>query len=249
MGSKLEVCVDSLASARAAIAGGADRLELCSVLCCGGLTPHADLLRQIRKESNIELRCMIRPRPGDFLYSPEEIQLMLLQIWHLRQIGADGFAFGCLDEEGYLDQQALCPLIEAAQEKKLTLNRAFDGSRDLLRSYEVAASLGFSTVLTSGGEATCMKGRKTIGKLLDLHKKQGGPEVMVGSGIRSDVIHQLRKELPEVKNFHMSGKVPVESRMKFRKNDLAIGMPGMDEWHIYVTSEEEIRQAKIEMTA
>ena len=73
MAKLLEVCVDSLASARQAIAGGADRLELCSALIAGGLTPHTALLQQIRAESDIPIRCLMRPRPGDFLYTPEEL--------------------------------------------------------------------------------------------------------------------------------------------------------------------------------
>ena len=95
-----EVCVDSLASARAAIRGGADRLELCSALAIGGLTPYAELLRQIRRESSIPIRCLMRPRAGDFLYSQEEIAMMAAQIEDLRALGADGFVIGCLDAQG-----------------------------------------------------------------------------------------------------------------------------------------------------
>ena len=76
MGKILEICVDSLASARAAIAGGADRLELCSALAIGGLTPYTALLQQIRQESTIPIRCLMRPRAGDFLYEKEEILQM-----------------------------------------------------------------------------------------------------------------------------------------------------------------------------
>ena len=84
----LEVCVDSLASARGAIVGGADRLELCSALLAGGLTPYTALLRQIRAESDIQIRCLMRPRPGDFLYTPEELQLLRMQILQLKAAGA-----------------------------------------------------------------------------------------------------------------------------------------------------------------
>ena len=82
MGQVLEICVDSLASARAAVRGGADRLELCSALLAGGLTPYEVLLRQIKAESNIPVRCLMRPRAGDFLYTPEELELLRLQILH-----------------------------------------------------------------------------------------------------------------------------------------------------------------------
>ena len=80
MAGILEVCVDSLASARAAIKGGADRLELCSALAVGGLTPYTELLRQIRQKSDIPVRCLMRPRAGDFLYTEEEIQEILKEL-------------------------------------------------------------------------------------------------------------------------------------------------------------------------
>ena len=101
MAKLLEICVDSLASARAAIAGGADRLELCSALLAGGLTPYEGLLRQIREESDINIRCLMRPRPGDFLYTPEELELMRRQILSLKAAGADGFVIGCLTADGF----------------------------------------------------------------------------------------------------------------------------------------------------
>ena len=96
----LEVCVDSLASARAAGQGGADRLELCSALAVGGLTPYADLLRQIKAEISLPVRCLMRPRAGDFLYTQEEIDLLCRQITALRAAGADGFVIGALTPAG-----------------------------------------------------------------------------------------------------------------------------------------------------
>ena len=130
-----EVCIDSLASARAAIAGGANRLELCGALALGGLTPYTELLRQIRRESDIAIRCLMRPRAGDFLYTPEEIQLMAAQIRELKDAGADGFVIGCLTPEGDLDKEAMKPLIEAAAGKGLTLHRCIDVSRDPVKTY------------------------------------------------------------------------------------------------------------------
>ena len=110
----LEVCVDSLASARAAIAGGADRLELCSALLAGGLTPYTELLRQIRHESDVAVRCLIRPRAGDFLYMPEEIEMMCAQITELRSAGLT--VCDWLPESGRtLDCTATARLAKAAQ--------------------------------------------------------------------------------------------------------------------------------------
>ena len=109
----LEVCIDSLASARAAISGGADRLELCSALALGGLTPYTELLEQIREESRIPVRCLIRPRSGDFLYSRDEIDLMVRQIKALKAAGSDGFVIGCLTPEGNLDAEAMKEKIQS----------------------------------------------------------------------------------------------------------------------------------------
>ena len=103
----LEICVDSLASARAAISGGAGRIELCSALLAGGLTPYTQLLRQIREESQIPVRCLMRPRPGDFLYTREEITMMASQILELKAAGADGFVIGGLTPDGDLDEAAM----------------------------------------------------------------------------------------------------------------------------------------------
>lgn len=122
MAKVLEICVDSLASARAAIRGGADRIELCSALMAGGLTPFEMLLRQIREESDIRVRCLMRPRPGDFLYTPEELVLMRRQILQLKAAGADGFVIGCLTADGELDKEAMKPLVDACGGKGITLH-------------------------------------------------------------------------------------------------------------------------------
>lgn len=244
MAGLLEICVDSLASARAAVAGGADRLELCSALAIGGLTPYGELLRQIRQESNIAIRCLMRPRAGDFLYTPEEIRQMAAQIRSLRALGADGFVIGCLTPYGDLDDDAMKPLIEAAEGAGLTLHRCIDVSCDPFETYLQAAYLGIDTVLTSGGAGNCTAGRETIGRLLQLRDTCGGPEVLVGAGVNAGVIKAFRKEFPQVRAFHMSGKTDIESGMIFRRDGVPMGIPGFDEWHIQQTSEETVKAAR-----
>ena len=240
----LEVCIDSLASARAATAGGADRLELCSALALGGLTPYTELLRQIRRESSIAIRCLMRPRAGDFLYSPEEIQLMAAQIRELKAAGANGFVIGCLTPEGDLDKDAMMPLIEAADGTGLTLHRCIDVSRDPIKTYMEAGSLGIDTVLTSGAKGNCLAGIETIGKLLELRDSQNGPEVLIGAGVKAPVIEAILARYPQARAFHMSGKMDVESGMIFRRDEVPMGIPGLDEWHIQQTDPEAVRLAK-----
>ena len=220
----LEVCVDSLASARAAVAGGADRLELCSAL---------------------SVRCLMRPRPGDFLYSPEEIDLMCAQIPVLRQAGADGFVVGVLTADGALDNNATHRLIEAAGPGAgLTLHRAIDVSRDPLETYRAAAALGIDTVLTSGAAASCRDGRPVLASLLAERDRTDGPEVLIGAGVNAEVIRELCHVLPRVRAFHMSGKAERESGMQFRREGVPMGLPGLDEWHIQQTSASAVRAAR-----
>ena len=245
MNGLLEVCVDSLASARAAVRGGADRLELCSALAIGGLTPYPELLQQIRKESDIPVRCLMRPRAGDFLYTPEEIEQMALQIRILKKLGADGFVIGCLTAHGDLDADAMKPLIEAADGAGLTLHRCIDVSQNPVQTYLDASKLGMDTVLTSGAAGNCIAGKEIIGKLLQLRDQQKGSEVLIGAGVKASVIEAFRKEFPGSRAFHMSGKTEIESGMVFRRDGVPMGIPGFDEWHLQQTSEEAVRIARI----
>lgn len=240
----LEVCVDSYASAMAAIAGGADRLELCSALSVGGLTPSAALLKQIRRVSSIPIRCLMRPRGGDFLYTPAEIEQMAMEMEALRQAGAGGFVIGCLNADGELDGNAMKPLLKEASGLGLTLHRCIDVSRNLEDTYRRAMALGFDTVLTSGGAGKCADGMETIGKLLIIRDAKNGPEILIGAGVNSKVIRAFRERYPQSWAFHMSGKTEVESAMRFRREGVPMGLPGLDEWHIPVTSEEAVRKAK-----
>ena len=245
----LEATVDSLTSARAAIAGGADRLELCGALAVGGITPYGELLKQIRKDSDIDIRCLVRPRGGDFLYTEEEIQMMAEQIENLRELGANGFVIGCLTPEGDLDSKAMEPLLKAAEGCGLSLHRCIDVSRDPCKTYLDARDLGIDTVLTSGAAGNCLLGMETIGEFLQLRDLEQGPEVLVGCGVNAGVITAVRERFPQARAFHMSGKRDVESGMLFRREGVPMGLPGLDEWHIPQTDEESIRAARIALDA
>lgn len=245
----LEICVDSLASIRAAISGGADRIELCSALLAGGLTPYTELLRQIRAESDIPVRCLMRPRPGDFLYTKEEIAMMAAQIRELKAAGADGFVIGCLTPNGDLDQAAMAPLLDACGGSGMTLHRCIDVCRDPIEAYLQAGRLGIDTVLTSGGVANCTAGMDTIGRLLELRDAGSGPEVLIGAGVNAAVIRQFRQRFPRVRAFHMSGKTELESAMTFRREGVPMGLPGLDEWHIQQTDPHAVRLARMALDA
>lgn len=240
----LEVCVDSLASARSAKQGGADRLEFCSALVVGGLTPYAELLQQIKAEIQLPVRCLMRPRAGDFLYTKEEIGLLCRQIQTLHAAGADGFVLGALTPEGNLDLPAMHALLDACDGAPVTLHRCIDVSRDLSATYRAAAALGIDTVLTSGGAASCRQGVSRLAELLRLRDELNGPEVLIGAGVNAAVIEELRASLPGARAFHASCKTLLESGMTFRREGVPMGLPGLDEWHIQQTDSAAVAAAK-----
>ena len=240
----LEICVDSLPSARHAIAAGADRLELCSALAVGGLTPYTALLRQIRAESGIPVRCLIRHRAGDFLYTNDELTLLRHQILELREAGADGFVIGCLTPDGFMDKDAMKPLVDACGPCGITLHRAIDVSADPEQTYRDAMALGLDTVLTSGGAPSCLAGLETIRRLIALREELHGPQVLIGAGVTPSVITQFRKEIPGACAFHMSGKTEIDSAMRFRREGIPMGLPGLDEWHIQQTDPNVVKAAR-----
>lgn len=244
MAKLLEICVDSFASAMAAIQGGADRLELCSALAVGGLTPSPALLRQIKQQSTIPVRCLMRPRGGDFLYTAEEIQQMAEEIRTLKSLGADGFVIGCLTPWGDLDTDAMKPLLNAAEGAGLTLHRCIDVSANPIKTYRDAAALGIDTVLTSGAAGNCLAGKELIAQLLAIRDAEQGPEVLIGAGVNARIIAAFRQEYPACEAFHMSGKTEVESGMLFRREGVPMGLPGLDEWHIQQTSRDAVSAAR-----
>lgn len=244
MAKILEICVDSLTSARNAIAGGADRLELCSALSVGGLTPYTALLEQIRSESDIPIRCLMRHRPGDFLYAPHELELLRMQILRLRQAGAGGFVIGCLTPDGRLDRSAMEYLMYACGNSGITLHRCIDVSADPERTYLDAMELGVDTVLTSGGASSCLGGIDMIKRLIALRDSLNGPEVLIGAGVNAAVIERFRTEIPQAGAFHMSGKTNIPSGMVFRREGVPMGLPGLDEWHTQQTDARAVIAAR-----
>ena len=161
----LEVCVDSTASALAAMQGGAHRLELCADLVIGGTTPSEFLFSQIHRDLTVPVNVLIRPRFGDFLYTRQEVAQMEEEIARFLDLGANGVVIGVLTADGELDIPSLVRLKQAAGAMDVTLHRAFDMVRDQKRALEQAIHLGFTTILTSGGQGSALKGSENLGEL------------------------------------------------------------------------------------
>uniref|UniRef100_A0A182VX68 Copper homeostasis protein cutC homolog n=1 Tax=Anopheles minimus TaxID=112268 RepID=A0A182VX68_9DIPT len=195
----LEICVDTFESAVAAIQGGADRLELCSALSEGGLTPTVGLLRQIKQYLSdppkiVPVYCMIRCRRGsDFCYSEQEMSVMLWDLQLLAQHGADGFVFGALEPSGMVHRNHCEQIVAAARKLPLTFHRAIDCTEEerLEENLNLVAQLGFSTILTSGLKPTAEQGMETIVRMktmaTNIEKVTGKSlRLMPGSGISTE---------------------------------------------------------------
>ena len=243
MEKMLEVCVDSVESALAAAEGGAMRLELCADLVVGGTTPGVTLLRTVKRETGLPVHVLVRPRFGDFLYTDREFALVLADAELLLENGADALVCGCLTADGDLDiprMKALVALAHGAG-KRFTLHRAFDLCRDPFQALADCERLGVDTILTSGQQNHCLDGAAL---LQELHRRARSVEVLIGAGVDAQTIRLLRARIPQAGAFHMSGKRAAQSGMRYRKEGVHMGLPGMSEYEIYRTDAETVRQAR-----
>ncbi len=185
----IEVCVDSPEGLAAAIDGGADRIELCSALGLGGLTPSAGLMR-VAARAGLPVHAMIRPRAGDFVCSAAEVEVMLADIAVARDCGMAGVVLGATLADGRLDAAAIARLVGAAWGLSLTLHRAFDLVPDMGEALETAIGLGFQRVLTSGGAETAVAG---VDRLVALKRQAAGRIIILpGAGITAATATGLR---------------------------------------------------------
>lgn len=188
----LEVCCGSMTSVDNALAGGAERIELCSALGVGGLTPSLGLLREARKHyPALTIHVLIRPREGDFNYSSGEMEVLMEDVRLAVENGADGIVCGILDKNGEIDIVRTGQVIAASGGRQFTFHRAFDAVTDPISSLETLVSLGCHRVLTSGGAETAVEGADMLKKLV--RAADGRIIVMPGAGVKSsNVAHLMR---------------------------------------------------------
>lgn len=180
MGVRLEVCVDTAEGLAQAVAGGADRIELCAALALGGLTPSAGLIA-LAAHCGVPVVAMIRPRAGDFVWSETEVEMMKAEIAAVREAGLAGVVLGASLPDGGLDVPVLAQLVAVAKGMELVLHRCIDLVPDMERAVDAAVALGFRRILTSGGETTAEAGAARIGALV--RHAAGRISIMPGSGV------------------------------------------------------------------
>jgi len=230
--------VDSVASALAAARGGAQRVELCSSLAEGGLTPSAGMIAAVRGAASLALHVMVRPRASDFFYSDEEFSVMRRDVLMAKQLGAKGVVFGILNLAGKVDARRTAELAQLAAPMAVTFHRAFDCSHDLLGSLTELQEAGVGRVLTSGGKKTAAEGAETIARLVAA--AAGRIVVMAGGGIRSHNIVSLI-ERTGVSEIHAGLRSVVTSPMRHRNEEVSLGTACLGEDEHYVVDEREVR--------
>lgn len=189
----LEICVDNADGLLSAIEGGADRIELCSALSVGGLTPSYGFMR-FAGQYPIAVSAMIRPRAGGFCFSLDEIDIMKHEIDAVRAAGLSGVVLGLTTSDGALDVNGLAELCRHAEGLDLSLHRAFDVVSDQMEALEAAVELGFSRILTSGGKPTALEGRERLAQLVE--RAGGRIAIMPGSGVRPETAGPLLEMVP-----------------------------------------------------
>jgi copper homeostasis protein len=217
----IESPVFTLEAALLAAESGVDRLELCSSYAEGGETPGAGLFCYIKKNVNIPVYVMIRPRGGDFVYSKVEIEAMLEEISQFHLLGAEGFVFGILNPDGTINREACTALINAAKGKPCTFHRAFDVCRNQAQALEELINLGFTRVLTSGAKNNVEDGLRVIMNLME----QAGERIIImpGGGMKPELVMPLYNT-GYLKEIHASCKKVRQKRSIYHNPDVRISL-------------------------
>ncbi|MGL6315815.1 copper homeostasis protein CutC [Vibrio sp. WXL103] len=240
---EIEVCIDHIESLRYAILGGASRIELCSSLALGGLTPSFGLMRQAVRLSNVPIYVMIRPRQGDFLYTEEDIALMMMDIEAAASAGARGIVTGVLFADGSINLPAMKALVSKAHHLglKVTFHRAIDQCRDAKLALEQLVELGCERVLTSGQASNALSGKELLKDLVS--QANGRIQVMAGAGVNRDNVAEL-VNYSGVEAVHLSGKTQRASQMRFIANQAKMGAQDVDDFSLPVTNSSAIDAVK-----
>jgi copper homeostasis protein len=236
---KVEICVDSPESAISAQSAGADRVELCDNLIEGGTTPGYGTIVTARKNIDIGLNVIIRPRGGDFLYSDLDYDIMRRDIDFCGECGADGIVIGILRADGTIDVERTAMLIEMAHPMTVTFHRAFDMIRDPFSGLEDVISCGADRILTSGHKNQVFEGTDLINQLIN--RAHNRIIIMPGGGINISNIGAIARTTG-AHEFHFTGRKTIESQMIYRKDGIYMGgHPDVPEFSRKVADPEIIR--------
>lgn len=200
----VEICVSDVASAMAAQAGGASRVELCGDLAAGGTTPSAGAIALSCRHLSIPVHVLIRPRAGDFVYSELELAVMRHDIEVAKALGAAGIVIGVLTASGTIDRERTASLAALARPLSLTFHKAFDQVSDYLEALDTLVDLGFDRVLTSGGRPTALEGAQILAALVE--RAAGRLIIMAGGRLDADSLPRVIRH-GKVNEVHLGSAV------------------------------------------
>jgi copper homeostasis protein len=233
----VEACVDTIESAAAAAGGGAQRLELCANLVEGGTTPSAGVTALTCARLRIAVHVMIRPRGGDFCYTPLEFEAMQHDVAEAKRLGAAGVVFGILEPDGTIDAERTRALVKQARPLPVTFHRAFDVTRDAHEALGTLITLGVDRVLTSGQQASVPEGLPLIAELV--RQARHDIEILPGGGITPQNVAEIVR-VSGVREVHVHAARAFPSPMRFRR--AAVVMGGQYEPDEYRRSETAVDQ-------
>jgi copper homeostasis protein len=209
----VEICTDSPAGAAAAEAGGAQRVELCSALTLGGLTPSAGCIERALASTSLPIMVMIRPRAGDFCYDADELDTMYADIDRAAALGAHGVVFGVLRPDGSIDADAIAQLAQRARPMTVVVHRAVDVSVDPVAAVTALAQLDVDRVLSSGGAATAPAGSACLARMIEA--AADNLVVMPGGGVRLTHLPELLVATG-AREVHVTAGAVQDGPMRFR---------------------------------
>lgn len=236
----LEICANSVESAIMAQKGGAQRVELCDNIHEGGTTPSQGAIISARKELDIDLNIIIRPRGGDFFYTKTEFDIMIKDIEIAKKLGVNGVVLGLLNPDGSIDKIRTKQLVDAAKPMSVTFHRAFDVCNNPFTGLEDIIDCGCDRILTSGQQNKAIDGVDLIKELVK--KSDNRIKIMPGSGINENNIQEIYQKTG-VNEFHASLRKKTKSKMEYRKENISMGgIPGIDEFEILLTDPEKVKK-------
>jgi copper homeostasis protein len=232
----IEIATSDFASSYAAARGGADRIELCGNLAEGGTTQSEATIRYCREKLDVQLFPIIRPRGGDFLYSPDEYTIMKNDLNLCKQLNCDGVVIGLLNADGSVDVERTARLIEFAYPMEITFHRAFDRCSNPMEAMEQLISIGCNRILTSGQKLTAMDGIDLIQQFIKTANER--IIIMPGSGVRKENIGDIVNRTGAIE-LHSSLRTKIKSKMQFRHPAF-----GEESYEYYSLLEQDVRELR-----
>ena len=240
MSYQFEICTNSVRSSIAAQKGGANRVELCAAIPEGGTTPSYGEIVMARKHLNIKLHVIIRPRGGDFFYTPLELETMIQDIELCKKLKVDGVVFGCLNADGSINMPAMQQLMRASEGLSVTFHRAFDVCKNPLKALEQIIELGCDRILTSGQEKNAELGIPLLKELQILAENR--IILLAGCGVNESNIKKIA-EATGISEFHFSAREVQSSKMTFRREQVPMGGAiTIDEFSRPITTVKRVKE-------